>query len=257
MLLVIDSGNTNTVFAVFDSDACVGEWRAATDVKRTADEYGVWLMQLFQSRSIDPTLLNHSIIASVVPETLFSLTELCKKYFQSDPLIVGDHGVNLGIDVKVDDPRQVGADRLVNAVAAHQKYEGPLIIVDFGTATTFDLIDSSGSYLGGVIAPGINLSLEALDLAAAKLPRINVKRPISVIGRDTVSAMQSGVYWGYVGLIEGIIARMSEEFGDKPRVIATGGLAPLFAEATNVIEAIDLDLTIRGLKYISFLNRGS
>ena len=157
----------------------------------------------------------------------------------------------------MDDPRQVGADRLVNAVAAHEKYTGPLIIVDFGTATTFDLIDSSGSYLGGVISPGINLSLEALDLAAAKLPRINVKRPTSVIGRDTVSAMQSGVYWGYVGLIEGLIARMSEEFGDKPKVIATGGLAPLFAEATNVIEAIDLDLTTRGLRYISFLNRGS
>ena len=157
----------------------------------------------------------------------------------------------------MDDPSQVGADRLVNAVAAHQKYKGPLIIVDFGTATTFDLIASSGSYLGGVIAPGINLSLEALDLAAAKLPRINVKRPTSVIGRDTVSAMQSGVYWGYVGLIEGLIARISEEFGDKPKVIATGGLAPLFAEATNVIEAIDLDLTTRGLRYISFLNRGS
>ena len=257
MLLVIDSGNTNTVFAVFDSDDCIGEWRAATDVKRTADEYGVWLMQLLQSRSVAASSLDQTIISSVVPETLFSLTELCKKYFQSEPLIVGDEGVKIGIDVKVDDPRQVGADRLVNAVAAHQKYKGPLIIVDFGTATTFDLIDSSGSYLGGVISPGINLSLEALDLAAAKLPRIYVRRPTTVIGCDTVSAMQSGVYWGYVGLIEGLIARMSEEFGDKPKVIATGGLAPLFAKATNVIEAIDLDLTTRGLRYISFLNRGS
>jgi type III pantothenate kinase len=256
MLLAIDSGNTNTVFAVFENNKCIGEWRAATDPKRTADEYGVWLTQLLQVQKIELQSINQAIIATVVPEALFSLLELCRKYFNDEPLVVGDPDVKLDIDVLVDDPAQVGADRLVNAVAGYQKHKEAFVVVDFGTATTFDLIDHQGAYRGGVIAPGINLSLEALDLAAARLPRITVKKPSVVVGRNTVSAMQSGIYWGYVGLLEGLIKRIHNEFGDTTKVLATGGLAPLFAEATAIINEIDLDMTMRGLNYISILNRG-
>ncbi len=256
MLLAIDSGNTNTVFAVFENNKCIGEWRGATDPKRTADEYGVWLTQLLQVQKIELQSITQAIIATVVPEGLFSLLELCRRYFNAEPLVVGDPDVKLDIDVLVDDPAQVGADRLVNAVAGYQKHKEAFVVVDFGTATTFDLIDHQGAYRGGVIAPGINLSLEALDLAAARLPRITVKKPSVVVGRNTVSAMQSGIYWGYVGLLEGLIKRIHNEFGDTTKVLATGGLAPLFAEATAIINEIDLDMTIRGLNYISILNRG-
>jgi len=257
MLLAIDSGNTNTVFAVFDGEKRVGEWRAATDSKRTADEHGVWLMQLLAAEKVDVASINQTIIATVVPEALFGLTGLCSKYFKAEPLVVGQPGVDIGIKIRLDDPSQVGADRLVNAVAAHERYGGPLIIVDFGTATTFDVIDEDGAYCGGVIAPGINLSLEALDAAAAKLPRISVERPQSVIGHHTVGAMQSGVYWGYVGLIEGLVGRITEEHGATLKVVATGGLAPLFSRATSAIEEIDPDMTLRGLERINRLNRGA
>jgi type III pantothenate kinase len=255
MLLAIDSGNTNIVFAVFDGDARRGEWRAATDAKRTADEYAVWLSQLMKLDGLESSEVTEAIIATVVPEALFSLKTLCRRYFKTEPLVVGENGVDIGIAIKVEAPDEVGADRLVNAAAAHERYKGPLIVIDFGTATTFDVVDADGAYCGGVIAPGINLSLDALHHAAAKLPRIAVERPQTVIGKRTIPAMRSGVYWGYVGLIEGVVGRIKQEFGAEMSVIATGGLAPLFADATDTIERLDPDLTLRGLALINRRNR--
>ncbi len=250
MLLAIDSGNTNIVFAIYDGDERRGEWRSSSDAKRTADEYGVWLSQLMALDGLRTQDIDAGIIANVVPETLFSLKTLCRKYFACDPLIVGEPEVELGIDILVDAPDEVGADRLVNAVAAHHRFGGPLIIIDFGTATTFDVVDEDGNYFGGVIAPGINLSLDALHAAAAQLPRVAVQRPKRVIGKQTVPAMMSGVYWGYIGLIEGLVARIGDDFGAPMKVVATGGLAPLFAEGTDAIEELDLELTLRGLAEI-------
>ena len=248
MLLAIDSGNTNIVFAVFGDDGAVrGEWRSSTDGNRTADEFGIWLEQLLQLQNLERADINAAIISTVVPATLFALKTLCRKYFDCDPLVVGEPGVRLGIDVLVDRPEDVGADRLVNTVAAHERYGGPLVVVDFGTATTFDVIGDDGSYRGGVIAPGVNLSLEALHQAAARLPRIAVERPEMVIGKATVPAMQTGIFWGYVSLIEGLVTRICDEFGQSMPVVATGGLAPLFAEATDAIGQTDADLTLRGL----------
>ncbi|MEE8333354.1 MAG: type III pantothenate kinase [Alphaproteobacteria bacterium] len=254
MLLAIDSGNSNIVFAIFDGETRRGEWRSSSDAKRTADEYGVWLTHLMALDGLKREDVSDAIVATVVPETLFSLKQLCRKYFGSDPMIVGDPGVEIGVGVRVDAPDEVGADRLVNATAAHARYDGPLIIIDFGTATTFDVVDGGGNYAGGVIAPGINLSLDALHMAAAKLPRIAVQRPDSVIGKRTVDAMMSGVYWGYVGLIEGLIERIQTEYGGKMSVVATGGLAPLFVEGINAIEHLDADLTLRGLAEIYHRN---
>jgi len=247
MLLTIDCGNTNTVFAVYDGETPRGEWRIATDARRTADEYAVWLVQLMSLRDLRREQVDGAVIATVVPGALFPLKTLCRQYFDADPLVVGEPGVELGIKVLLDNPSEVGADRLVNAVAAHARYPGDLILIDFGTATTFDVVNAKGDYVGGAIAPGINLSIEALHMAAAQLPRIGVKKPPSVIGKSTVPAMQSGVYWGYVGLIEGLVARMTGEMGGKPTVIATGGLAPLFMDATPIINHLDADLTVRGL----------
>lgn len=247
MLLTIDSGNTNIVFAVFDGEEVKGEWRSSTTSDRTADEYGVWLTLLLGTADLKPGDIDAAIIASVVPANVFTLKTLCRRYFKCDPLVVGEPDVNLGLTIRLDHPEEVGADRLVNAVAAHARYAGPLIVIDFGTATTFDVVAENGDYLGGAIAPGINLSLEALHMAAAKLPRIAIGRPAAVVGTGTVSAMKSGVYWGYVGLIESLCARISEEVGTAMTVVATGGLAPLFAEATDVIHHLDQDLTLRGL----------
>jgi type III pantothenate kinase len=255
MLLAIDCGNTNTVFAVCDGEEMRGEWRIATDGRRTADEYAVWLTQLLGLHGLTRENVSGAIISTVVPDALFNLQSLCRRYFKSEPLIVGDGGVKLGIKVLLDNPDEVGADRLVNTVAAHARYPGDLVLIDFGTATTFDVVNGRGDYVGGVIAPGINLSLEALHMAAAKLPRIGVKRPPSVIGKATVAAMQSGVYWGYVSLIEGLVSRMATEIGRKPTVIATGGLAPLFADATSVIDHLDPHLTVRGLMAVWRLNK--
>ncbi|MDF1720932.1 MAG: type III pantothenate kinase [Minwuia sp.] len=254
MLLAIDAGNTNTTFAVFDGDEIVGEWRTSTNSARTADEYGVWLDTLMGLAKVNIKMIDSSIIATVVPQALFNLRTLCRRYFHCEPLVIGDPDVDVGIKVLIEKSREVGADRIVNAVGAKMKYGGPAIIVDFGTATTFDIIDGDGNYQGGVIAPGINLSLEALHMAAAKLPRIAVERPDRVIGNDTQSAMLSGVYWGYVGLIEGLISRIREEYGARIQVIATGGLAPMFADGTDVIEEIDRDLTMHGLLEISRRN---
>ncbi|MDP6805926.1 MAG: type III pantothenate kinase [Rhodospirillales bacterium] len=258
MLLAIDSGNTNAVFAVFAEDGTiVGEWRSATEGTRTADEYGIWLMGLMTLVGIDPKRVGAAVIASVVPATLFNLKTLCRKYFETEPLIIGDEGVDLGVGVRVARPEEVGADRLVNTVAAHHVYGGPVIVVDFGTATTFDVIDAEGDYIGGVIAPGVNLSLEALHAEAAQLPRVAVERPPRVIGTATVPAMQSGIFWGYVSMIEGLVARIAREFGSPMDVIATGGLAPLFAESIDVIKACDPDLTLKGLHLIYERNRRS
>ncbi len=247
MLLAIDSGNTNIVFAVFDGDSVHGEWRSSTTTERTADEFGVWLTQLMSLAGMHPRDIKAAIIATVVPATLFSLKTLCRKYFGCEPLVVGEPEVELGLSVLLDRPEEVGADRLVNAVAAHKFYAGPLIVIDFGTATTFDVVDAQGNYCGGAIAPGPNLSLEALHAAAAKLPRVAIGRPKQVIGKATVPAMQSGVFWGYVGLIEGLVARIQAEFGTSMTVVATGGLAPLFMDATKVIQHIAPDLTLKGL----------
>jgi len=248
MLLAIDSGNTNIVFAVFDDAGTVrGEWRSSTHTERTADEFGVWLEQLMATAGLTRADVTAAIIATVVPATLFSLKTLCRSYFGCDPLVVGDAGVDLGLKVLVDRPQEVGDDRLVNAVAAHEAYGGPLIIIDFGTATTFDVIDGDGSYVGGVIAPGVNLSLEALHMAAAQLPRVGIERTERVTGKNTVEAMQSGIFWGYVSMIEGLVARLRDEHGADTDVIATGGLAPLFTEAVDCISRSDKDLTIRGL----------
>lgn len=254
MLLAIDSGNTNIVFAVYDGKQVRGEWRSSTTTERTADEYGVWLTQLMTIEGLSRTDITAAIIATVVPATLFSLKTLCRKYFGCEPLVVGEPEVRLGLSVLLDRPEEVGADRLVNAVAAHKFYPGPLIVIDFGTATTFDVVDGAGNYCGGAIAPGPNLSLEALHLAAAKLPRVAIERPRQVIGKATVPAMQSGVFWGYVGLIEGLVARIQAEFGEPMTVVATGGLAPLFKDATKVIQHIDPDLTLRGLLEIQQRN---
>ncbi len=246
LLLAIDAGNTNTVFAVYDGDAQRGLWRASTNASRTADEYAVWLGNLLVLEKITASDLGAAIICSVVPECNFHLRTLCEKYYRCKPLMV-DADIDLGIAIAVDQPREVGADRLANAVGAHGRYGGAMILIDFGTATTFDVVDADGAYRGGVIAPGIDLSLEALHTAAAQLPRVAAARPQSVIGTSTIAAMQSGVYWGYISLIEGLVARIKAEFDAPMTVVATGGLAPLFHAATTVIEHADPDLTMRGL----------
>ncbi|GGB26482.1 type III pantothenate kinase [Tistrella bauzanensis] len=254
MLLTIDVGNTNTVFAVHDGTDWRGQWRASTDGQRTADEYAVWLLQLFALKGLTVPDIDAVIISSVVPQTKFSLRQLCRDYFGSEPMMIGDPDVRLGLRIDMDRPREVGADRLVNAIAAHKIYGGDLIVIDFGTATTFDVVGADGSYQGGVIAPGINLSLEALHRAAAKLPRIAVERTQTVIGKDTVPAMQAGVFWGYVGLIEGLVRRIVDEYGKPMTVIATGGLAPIFFNATDAIQHADPDITLVGLLEIHRLN---
>jgi type III pantothenate kinase len=255
MLLAIDCGNTNIVFAVFDGDNLIGQWRSSTKSDKTADEFGVWLTHLLNVEKIQATDITAAIIASVVPATKFTLISLCKRFFSCEPMLVGEGDLQLGIKIGLDRPEEAGADRIVNAASAFQKYQCPMIIIDFGTATTFDVVDASGSYIGGVIAPGINLSLEALHMAAAQLPRVDICKPDDVIGNGTISAMQSGVYWGYVGLIEGLVSRIEKQMGRKMKVIATGGLASLFIEATDVIDHLENNLTITGLLEIYKRNK--
>ena len=255
MLLAIDAGNTNTVFAVLEGRDKVAQWRAVTDPKRTPDEYAVWLTQLMTLGGIAARQIDGAIIASVVPATIHALTTLCRRYFEVEPMVIGDPSVDLGLEVRIERPEQVGADRLVNAVAAFEVYGGELVLVDFGTGTTFDIVGTDGAYEGGIIAPGVNLSLEALYNAAAKLPRISIERPQKVIAGATIPAMQSGVYWGYVGLIEGLLKRIRAEYGRPLRAIATGGLAPLFTEVIEGIEASDPDLTVAGLALIYERNK--
>lgn len=254
MLLCIDAGNTNIVFAVHDGTAIRAEWRAVTETTRTADEYAVLLSQMLSLQSLSFADIDTAIIATVVPAALFDLRQFCRKYLNCEPLVVGDPNVDLGIAVHTDRPQAVGADRLVNAIAAHATYKGALIVVDFGTATTFDIVSEKGDYEGGVIAPGVNVSAEALHQAAAMLPRVAIGRTQNVIGKDTVPAMQSGLFWGYIGLIEGLVARIKEEYGRPMKVIGTGGLATPFHRQTEAIDHLDPDLTIRGLIMIHARN---
>jgi type III pantothenate kinase len=247
MLLCIDAGNTNIVFAVHDGTEARAEWRSVTETTKTADEYAVLLLQLLQLNGLSFADIDAAIIATVVPAALFDLRRLCRKYLKCEPLVVGEPDIDLGITVNAVG---AGADRLVNTVAAHERYKGALIVVDFGTATTFDVVSPNGDYEGGVIAPGANVSAEALHQAAAMLPRVAIGRTQNVIGKATVPAMQSGLYWGYIGLIEGLVARIKEEYGQPMTVIGTGGLANLFYKQTNIIEHLDPDLTIRGLVQI-------
>lgn len=246
MLLAIEQGNTNTLFAVHNGEQWIAEWRSATESTRTADEYAVWLLQLLELEGLGLKDLDGCIISSVVPQSLFNLRNLSRRYLKVEPLVIGEN-VDLGIDIRIQKPSEAGADRLVNAIGGFVSYGGPLIIIDSGTATTFDVVSADGAFEGGVIAPGINLSMQALHTAAAKLPRVAIQRPDRIIGKDTVEAMQSGVYWGYVGLIEGLIDRIKREYVRPMTVVATGGVASLFVGATNKIDKFDGDLTIRGM----------
>jgi len=253
MMLVVDAGNTNVVFAVHDGNGWRGSWRIATEPQRTSDEYAVWLLTLLGYTGIKPAAIDRAVIGTVVPAALYHLRRLCRDWFQTEPLVARS-SLDWGFDIRIDNPGEVGADRLLNTLAAHQAYRGPLIVLDFGTATTFDVVDHDGTYLGGVIAPGINLSIEALHQAASRLPRIGIGRPQAVIGRSTVPAMQSGIYWGYVGLVEGLITRIRAECEHPMKVIATGGLAPLLAEGTTIIDRVDPDLTLDGLRLLAQRN---
>ena len=255
MLLAIDSGNTNIVFGVHDGADWRAIWRSATRGDRTADELAVWMMQLFDMKGLKRRAVAAAAIANVVPSNDFSLRALCRDHFGVEPLVVGDADVRLGIELLTDAPEEVGADRIANAVGAFAAHGGPLIVIDFGTATTLDVVDGEGNYCGGAIAPSAAHSVDALHRAAAQLPRIAVRRPESVIGQATVPAMQSGIYWGYVGLIEGIVARMKAEIAEPVTTVATGGLAGLFGDATPAIDKVDPDLTIRGLREVYRRNR--
>ncbi len=255
MLLAIDAGNTNIVFAVFSGGELLGRWRSVMRAERTADEYAVFLRSWLAAAKLDPGQLKAAIIGSVVPDANFQLARLGIDHLGLHPIFVGDPRLDLGLKVKIDRPEEVGADRIVNAVAVKAQYKPPLLVVDFGTATTIDYIDAKGDYCGGIIAPGANLSLQALHMAAAKLPRVAVTRPAKIIGTNTVGAMQSGIFWGYIGMIEGLVKRVQQEAGRKMPVIATGGLAGLFATATNIFTHRDSDLTLRGLQIIYEKNR--
>ncbi|MEM7212481.1 MAG: type III pantothenate kinase [Pseudomonadota bacterium] len=255
MLLAIDVGNTNTVFALHDGDAFISEWRCSTESTRTADQYFVWLRQLLQHAGLDGVMIDEVVISNTAPATLFNLRVFCDRYFNCRPLVVGKEDCLLPVEIRVDNPSEVGADRLVNTISAHHSYGPNLIVLDFGTATTFDVVGSDGAYVGGVIAPGVNLSLEALKNAAAHLPQVDITMPQHVVGTNTVACIQSGAFWGYVGLIEGVCARIAAERDRKMTVIATGGLSPLFARATDAIHKTDPDITMRGLVLIRDFNR--
>lgn len=252
MLLAIDAGNTNLVFALVDKGEIKTRWRIATDPRRTADQYAVWLHQLLELEGYAKADVDGVIIGTVVPRALHNLEVLGQKYFHVDPVIAGQGKAAWPMALDVEEPQSVGADRALNVMAAHAKHPGDLIVVDFGTATTFDVVDAAGAYKGGIIAPGINLSIDALVNAAAMLPRIAIEAPEdpTVIGRTTDSQMIIGIYWGYIALIEGLIARLKREVDKSVKVIATGGLATLFDQRTDVFDAIEPDLTIQGLSLL-------
>src|SRR6059058_1744113 len=252
MLLAVDVGNTNLVFALVDKGEITARWRIATDPRRTADQYSVWLHQLFELEGFSRDHVQGVIIGTVVPRALHNLQVLAEKYFRKTPLIAGQGPASWPLQLDVDEPQNVGADRALNAIAAHAKYPGDLLIVDFGTATTFDLVNATGAYTGGIIAPGINLSLDALVNAAAKLPRIAIEAPEtnSVVGRTTHSQMLIGIYWGYVAMLEGLTERIKAEVQRPLKVIATGGLATLFDKHTTLFDAIEPDLTVQGLSLL-------
>ena len=252
MLLAIDAGNTNVVFALVDGREIKTRWRIATDPRRTGDEYAVWLHQLLELEGYSKADVTAAIIGTVVPRATHNLEVLASKYFGVEALIAGEGKAAWPIALDVDEPQNVGADRALNAIAVHDKYPGDVIVIDFGTATTFDIVDYNGAYKGGIIAPGINLSLDALVNAAAKLPRIAIEVPAdeSVIGRTTDSQMLIGIYWGYVAMMEGLVERLKSEIGRPVRVIATGGLATLFDKQTDLFDAVEPDLTIQGLSLL-------
>ena len=254
MLLCIDCGNTNTVFSVWNGERFLATWRIATDHRRTADEYFVWLSSLMALTGIEARI-NTAIISSTVPRVVFNLRVLCDRYFGCRPLVVGKPDCALPVLPRVDQGTTVGPDRLVNTVAGFDRFGGDLIVVDFGTATTFDVIDGDGAYIGGVIAPGVNLSLEALHMAAAALPHVDISHPAMVIGTNTVACIQSGVYFGYIGLVEGIVRQIRSERARPMRVIATGGLAALFDQGFDLFEAVVDDLTMHGLVLIHRFNK--
>lgn len=249
MLLAIDTGNTNTLFAVHDGNEWRAQWRSSTDMTKTADDYAVWLSTLMEINGLNLNQIDDCIISTVVPQSLFNQRNFARRYLKVEPFVVGEN-VQLGVKVNILKPSEVGADRLVNAVGAHAEYKGPLIVIDSGTATTFDVVGADGSFEGGIIAPGINLSMKALHEAAAKLPRVAIQKPPQVIGRDTVTAMQSGVFWGYIDLIDGLVERIKAEYGQPMKVIATGGVASLFEGAARRIDHFDSDITIKGLRIL-------
>ncbi len=255
MLLAIDVGNTNTVFAIFDKDKKLSEWRCSTLEERTADEYFVWLKSVMELENQKISFIKAVILSSVVPQVGFNLRILSDRYFSCRPLVVGKADCNLPIEVNVDAGANVGPDRLVNTAAAFDKYGGNIIIVDFGTATTFDVVGKKGAYLGGAIAPGVRTSVKALHQTAAALPYVDIGKPGNVIGKNTKECIQSGVFWGYIGLIEGLIQRIRQDRSVRMKTVATGGLAPLFGRETNIFNQIDLDLTMHGMKVIYAYNQ--
>ena len=254
MLLAIDCGNTDTVFSIWNGVRFLATWRIATDHRRTADEYFVWLSALMMLTRVEAQV-TEAVISSTVPRVVFNLRVLCDRYFHCRPLVVGKPECRLPVPPRVDQGTTVGPDRLVNSLGGFDRHGGDLIIVDFGTATTFDVVDTDGAYVGGVIAPGVNLSLQALHTAAAALPHVDVAKPARVIGTNTVACMQSGVYWGYVGLIEGIVREVRRERDHPMQVIATGGLASLFAQGTELFDRVEDDLTMHGLVLINAYNK--
>ena len=255
MLLAIDTGNTNTLFAIHDGKEWIVEWRIATNATRTADEYAVWFHQLLVMQGLSFEDIAECVISTVVPQSLFNMRNLSRRHLNVDPIIIGEEGVKIGIGIRNVNPKEVGADRLVTALGAMKRYKGNLIIIDSGTATTFDVISEDGYFEGGIISPGINLSVKALHKAAAQLPRIEIRRPENVVGHSTVSAMQSGIFWGYIGLIDGLVERVIEEENRSFTVIGTGGVASLFEGASRTIEHYDSNLTIDGLLEIWRINK--
>lgn len=249
MLLAIDIGNTNTVIGLFQNSILIHDWRLETKKERTADEWGIFLKELLQFESKLLSDIDGIVISNVVPSLQRSMTEMCQKYLKQSPFIVGPD-LNIDMSIATDKPSEVGADRIVNAVAAYHEYKTHVIIVDFGTATTFDYISDKGEYMGGLIVPGITISAQALFKEASQLPKVSISKPDSVIGKNTVECMQSGIYYGYVGLVDSVVDRMEEEIGAKAKVIATGGLSELIAQDSKRIEKTDGFLTLNGLKLI-------